>query len=144
MRYTKELQNNVCSDIKYGLTPQECAEKYKIPMAVVLKWNNLDMPVQRAKEIALRKYQVEVSEAEAAITDRLSPYLTEDTDDEKFVKICKGISGTLFALTSEIVRKERNLNPHEDPPDNAEIMAAITRKWLGNPFLKRFLEVKEG
>lgn len=139
MRYTKELQSNVCSDIKYGLSPQECADKYGIPVSVILKWNDLNIPAQRAKEIALRKYQAEVSEAEADIADKLADYFDPDIDDEDYLKASDKISGTLFKLAERIVTKERNLNPHEDPPTNAEIIAEITSKWNGNKFLKRFV-----
>ena len=138
MRYTKELQSNVCSDIKHGLSPQECAGKYGIPVSVILKWNDLGIPAQRAKEIALRKYQAEVSKAEADISDRLSDCLRSDIDDEKYIKVCDKISGTLFSLAAEIVRKERNLNPHEDPPTDAEIIIGLTSKWNGNRFLKKY------
>ena len=54
MRYTKDLQKNVCDDIQFGLTPQQCAEKYGIPVSVVIKWNGLEMTAQRAAEIAFR------------------------------------------------------------------------------------------
>ena len=138
MRYTKDLQANVCDDIRRGLNPQQCAEKYGIPVSVVLKWNDLKTPVQRAKEIALRKYQVEVSEAESDLTNKLSGYFSQDITDDDFTRVCKNISDSMFALSSKIVQKERDLNPHDDPPSDAEIIGAITRKWQGNPFLKKF------
>lgn len=138
LRYTKQLQADVCSDIKYGLSPQECAAKHGIPVSVVLKWNDLNIPAQRAKEIALRKYQADVSETEAELADRLSAYFDRNVNDDEYLKLCEAISATLFSLVSEIVKKERNLNPHEDPQTDAEIIAEITSKWNGNNFLKRF------
>ena len=139
MRYTKELQANVCADVKSGLTPQECAEKYNVPVNVILKWNNLEVPIQRAKEIALRKYQVEVSEAEAVLAGKLADYLPEDIGDDDFIKLENEVSRTLYSLATEIVKKERELNPHEDPPTDAEIIVGITEKWSNNQFLKKYL-----
>ena len=95
MRYTKELQANVCEDIQYGLTPQQCAEKYNVPVAVVIKWNGLEMTEQRAAEIALRKYQVEVSNTEADITNRLDEYLNPDMPDDDYFKVCELVSKPL-------------------------------------------------
>ena len=139
MRYTKELQENVCADIASGASPQECAEKYNIPVSVVLKWNNLDVPVQRAKEIALRKYQAEVSETEAQLMGKLSGHFSADISDDQFIKVQSDVSKALFSLAGNIVKKERELNPHEDPPSDAEIIMRITEKWQNNPFLKRYL-----
>jgi hypothetical protein len=138
LRYTKELQANVCDDIKYGLTPQQCSEKYNIPISVIIKWNNLEMPAQRAAEIALRKYQVEVSDTEAIITDRLCDVLDTNVSDEEYFKLCDSISKTLYKLVADVVTKERQLNPHDEPKSDAEIIIEITNKWKDNKFLKVF------
>ena len=139
MRYTKELQKNVCADIKYGLTPQQCSEKYNVPVTIILKWANLKQSSQRAKEIALRKYQVEVSEAEADIMTKFSPYFARYLSDSDYLKICSKVSEVLYKLSSEIVKKERDLNPHQDTPDCIDIICGIAGKWSENPFLKNFL-----
>ena len=138
MRYTKELQENVCNDIKYGLKPQECADKYKIPLSVIMKWNNLNMTEKKASEIALRKYQVEVSNAEEAITNKLTTYLDPDISDEDFFKICEIINKPLYIMAAEIVKKERELNPKEDTPLDSEIISEITDKWVNNTNLKKY------
>ena len=138
MRYTKELQANVCEDIKYGLTPQACSEKYGIPVNVIIKWNNLEMSAQRAAEIALRKYQVEVSETEAVITDKLSEVLDTDVSDEEYFKLCDSVSKTLYKLVADVVIKERQLNHTEDKKTDAEIIIEIVNKWKENKFIKVF------
>lgn len=136
MRYTKELQANVCDDIQYGLTPQQCAEKYNIPVSVVIKWNGLEISEQRAAEIAIRKYQVEVSNTEADITDSLDKYLDPDMSDDEFFKICDLVTKPLYKLVASVVKKERQLNPHEDPKSDAEIIIEIANKWKDNKFIK--------
>lgn len=141
MRYTKELQANVCEDIRSGLSVNECAEKYDIPVSVVLKWNNLDIPVERAKEIALRKYQVEVEEAEVNLTGSLSSYFDTRISDDDYLNACNKVSKSLYALASKIVKKERDLNqvPDNGKPSDAQIIAEIVKKWKNNPFLQKFV-----
>ncbi len=109
-----------------------------MPVSVILKWGNLDVPVQRAKEIALRKYQVEVSNAEAVFSGKLSQYLSTDIDDDDFMRLENDISKTLYSLVTEVVKKERELNPHEDPPSDTEVIKMITEKWSKNQFLKKY------
>lgn len=138
MRYTKELQANVCEDIQYGLTPQECADKYNIPLSVVVKWNGLEVSEQRAAEIALRKYQVEVSNAEADITDKLDRYIDPDISDDDFFKVCEIITKPLYKLVADVVKKERQLNPKEEPRPDSEIIIEITNKWNNNHFIKKY------
>ena len=138
MRYTKELQANVCEDIQYGLTPQQCAEKYGVPVSVVIKWNGLEMTEQRAAEIALRKYQVEVSNAEADITDSLGEYFDPDMSDDDYFRACEMVGKKLYKLVAEVVKKERQLNPHEDPKPDSEIIIEITNKWKNNQFIKKY------
>ena len=138
MRYTKELQANVCEDIQYGLTPQQCAEKYNIPIAVVIKWNGLDITEQRAAEIALRKYQQEVSNTEAEITDNLGESLDPDMTDEEYFKVCDMVTKSLYRLVADVVKKERQLNPHEDPKPDAQVIIEITNKWKDNKFIKMY------
>ena len=136
MRYTKELQAKVCEDIKNGSTPQECSEKYDVPVSVIIKWNNLEIPAQRAAEIALRKYQVEVCDTEAIITDRLSEVLSADISDDEYFKLCDSVSKSLYKLVADVVTKERQLNPHEEKKPDAEIIVEITNKWKDNKFIK--------
>lgn len=138
MRYTKELQANVCEDIQYGLTPQQCAEKYNVPVSVVIKWNGLDITEQRAAEIALRKYQQEVSNTEADITDHIGEYLDPEMSDDEYFKVCDMITKPLYKLVAEVVKKERQLNPHEDPKPDAQIIIEITNKWSDNKFIKMY------
>ena len=138
MRYTKEVQANVCEDIQYGLTPQQCAEKYNVPVAVVIKWNGLEMTEQRAAEIALRKYQVEVSNMEADITDRLGEYFNPNMTDDDYFQACEMVGKKLYKLVAEVVKKERQLNPHEDPRSDPEIIIEITNKWKDNKFIKKY------
>lgn len=138
MRYTKEVQANVCEDIQYGLTPQQCAEKYNVPVAVVIKWNGLEMTEQRAAEIALRKYQVEVSNMEADITDRLGEYFNPNMTDDDYFQACEMVGKKLYKLVAEVVKKERQLNPHEDPKSDPEIIIEITNKWKDNKFIKKY------
>ena len=138
MRYTKELQKNVCEDIQYGLTPQQCADKYGLPVSIVIKWNGLEVTEQRAAEIALRKYQVEVSNTEADITDKLDYYLDPDMSDEDFFKVCDIITKPLYKLVAEVVKKERQLNPREEPKSDAQLIIEITNKWKDNKFIKLY------
>lgn len=136
MRYTKELQANVCKDIEQGLTPQQCSEKYNVPISVIIKWNNLEVSEQRAAEIALRKYQVEVCDTEAIITDSLSDVLNKDISDDAYFKLCDNVSKTLYKLVADVVTKERQLNPREEKKSDAEIIIEIANKWKDNKFIK--------
>lgn len=138
MRYTKELQKAVCEDIQYGLTPQQCADKYNLPISIVIKWNGLEVTEQRAAEIALRKYQVEVSNTEADITDKLDYYLDPDMSDEDFFKVCDIITKPLYKLVAEVVKKERQLNPREEPKSDAQLIIEIANKWKDNKFIKMY------
>jgi hypothetical protein len=138
MRYTKELQKAVCEDIQYGLTPQQCADKYNLPISIVIKWNGLEVTEQRAAEIALRKYQVEVSNTEADITDKLDYYLDPDMSDEDFFKVCDIITKPLYKLVAEVVKKERQLNPREEPKSDAQLIIEIANKWKNNKFIKLY------
>lgn len=138
MRYTKQLQADVCEDIQFGLTPQQCAEKYGIPVSVIIKWNGLEMTEQRAAEIALRKYQVEVSNTEADITDRLGEFLNPNMSDDDYFKACEIVTKNLYNLVAEVVKKERQMNPHEDPKPDAQIIIEITNKWKDNKFIKQY------
>ena len=138
MRYTKEVQANVCEDIQYGLTPQQCAEKYNVPLSVVIKWNGLEMTEQRAAEIASRKYQEEVSNAEADLTDRLGEYFNPEMSDDDYFKACELVGKKLYKLVAEVVKKERQLNPHEDTKSDSEIIIEITNKWKDNKFIKKY------
>lgn len=138
MRYTKELQANVCEDIQYGLTPQQCAEKYNVPVSVVIKWNGLDITEQRAAEIAIRQYQQEVSNTEAEITDNLGESLDPNMSDEEYFKVCDMVTKSLYRLVADVVKKERRLNPHEDPKPDAQIIIEITNKWKDNKFIKMY------
>ena len=138
MRYTKELQANVCEDIKFGMTPQQCSEKYNVPISVIIKWNNLEVSAQRAAEIALRKYQVEVSDTEAIITDRLSDVLNEDISDDEYFKLCDSVSKTLYKLVADVVTKERQLNPREEKKSDSEIIIDIENRWRDNKFIKLY------
>lgn len=138
MRYTKQLQADVCEDIQFGLTPQQCAEKYGIPVSVIIKWNGLEMTEQRAAEIALRKYQVEVSNTEADITDKLGEFLNPNMSDDDYFKACEIVTKNLYNLVAEVVKKERQMNPHEDPKPDAQIIIEITNKWKDNKFIKRY------
>ena len=138
MRYTKELQKNVCNDIQFGLTPVQCAEKYGVPVSVVIKWNGLEMTEQRAAEIAIRKYQVEVSNTEADISSRLDEYLDPDISDEELFKIDNMISKKLFKLVADVVKKERELRPQEEKKSDAQVIIEITNKWKDNKFIKMY------
>lgn len=136
MRYTKELQSSVCEDIENGLSPNECSEKYGIPVSVIIKWNNLELPAQRAAEVALRKYQVEVSETEALITNTYNEIIDENVSDDKYFKVCDSVSKSLYKLVADVVTKERQLNPKEEKKSDAEIIVEITNKWKNNKFIK--------
>lgn len=138
MRYTKELQKNVCNDIQFGLTPAQCAKKYGVPVSVVIKWNGLEMTEQRAAEIAIRKYQVEVSNTEADISSRLDEYLDPDISDEELFRIDSMISKKLFKLVADVVKKERELRPQEEKKSDAQIIIEITNRWKDNKFIKMY------
>lgn len=138
MRYTKELQANVQKDIGYGLTPQQCSEKWNVPVSVVIKWNNLEISAQRAAEIALRKYQAEVSETEAKITDAFADCISADLSDEDLFRAEDKVSKQLFKMIANVVTEERRLNPHEDRPSDTEIVIEITNRWKDNKFIKMY------
>ena len=138
MRYTKEVQSNVCKDIQFGLTPQQCSDKYGVPVSVIIRWNNLEMPAQRAAEIALRKYQSEVSGAEARIMDAFSECLDPDVSDEMLFRAEESLSRMLFRLVADVVSKERRLNPQRDKPSDAQVIIEITNRWKDNRFLRMY------
>lgn len=131
------MQANVCKDINEGLSPEECSEKYGVPLSVIIKWNNLEMTAQRAAEIALRKYQVEVSETEAIITDGLSDVLSPEVSDEDYFELCDRVSKLLYKLVADVVCKERKFNPREEKTD-AEIIIEISNKWEDNKYIKMY------
>lgn len=137
MRYTKEVQDNVKSDIKSGLSASECSKKYNLPISVILKWNNINTSDQRAKEIALRKYQEIVSQSETKITDEVSENLKESISDDDYLDMCDRISGLLYKMASEIIKKERDLNQKDDIYDG-EIIMEITERWNKNSFIKSY------
>lgn len=137
MRYTKELQENVRKDIKRGIAPKDCAKKYDIPLSVVLKWNNINTNEQRAKEIAIRKYQDEVSNTEAKIENRISKNLRMTISDKEFLEMGEDISNYLYGMTAEVVKKERDLNQKSMIFDG-EILLDITEKWNDNNFIKEY------
>ena len=141
MRYTKTLQAAVISDTNAGISPQECSKKYNLPISVVLKWSNIKTSEQRAKEIAVRKYQVEVSDAEAEVVNKITQYLSPDLSDNEYLTACEKISKELYNLVSNVVKKERDLNPHEDPKDNLEIIQEIVDKWLQNKELEKYSHI---
>jgi len=147
MRYTKELQSNVCDDIKYGLTPQQCADKYNLPVSVIIKWNNLDFTEERAKEVALRKYQVEVTDMEIDLSNKLDQYLDKNITDDEYFDLSDRISKSLYNLVAQVVKKERNLNPGKEEEEQIAInlieikqIKKISDVWINNQFIKKYKE----
>ncbi len=147
MRYTKELQSNVCEDIKYGLTPQQCADKYNLPVSVIIKWNNLDFTEERAKEVALRKYQVEVTDMEIDLSNKLDQYLDKDISDDDYFDLSDRISKSLYNLVAQVLKKERNLNPSKEDEEQIAInlieikqIKKISDIWINNQFIKKYKE----
>ncbi len=137
MRYTKELQENVRVDIKRGMSPNSCSEKYGIPVSVVLRWNNINTSQQRAKEIALRKYQDTVSLTETKLEEKISKNLKDSISDDEYLKMCDKISESLYNMASEIIKEERDLNQKQDIYDGQVIME-ITNRWSNNNFITRY------
>lgn len=137
MRYTKEIQDNVKSDIKKGLSASECSKKYELPVSVILKWNKINTSDQRAKEIALRKYQEIVSLAETKVTEKISENLKESISDDDYLDMCDKISRLLYTMASEIIKKERDLNQKTDIYDG-EVIMEITERWGENNFIKSY------
>ncbi len=135
MRYTKELQAAVCKEIQNGSSPQECAEKYSIPVSVIVSWGNLEVTDVRAKEIALRKYIAEITETEADVTDLVTAYLKDTISDDEFLNLCDSVSKKLTTLVSEIVKSERNLNFKTEDMSDAEKILLISEKWIQNKFI---------
>jgi len=144
LRYSKELQANVCKDVSNGVSPADCAKKYGIPIGLVVRWNGLEVSEQRASEIALRKYQVEVSETEAVITDKISNYLSKNISDDEYFRICDSVSKMLYKLVASVIQKERQLNPSKDKKTDVEIIADLTMKWRNNKFIKAWKILKGG
>lgn len=140
MRYTKELQSSVCKEVKEGMNPVKCAESHGLPLSIVMKWSGIEFPSERAKEIALRKYQPEITDSEIKTVRRLEKFLPKDMADDDYVAVCKAVSKTSCELVTEIVRQERNLNPHDEPLD-CEIIAEITRKWNSNKFIEKYKDL---
>lgn len=138
MRYTKEIQDNVRSDIKKGLSASECSKKYNLPIPVILKWNNIRTSDQRAKEIALRKYQEVVSFAETKLTEQVSKNLKDTISDDDYLDMCEHVSSLLYKMASEIIKKERDLSQKDDIYDG-EIIMEITERWNKNSFIKSYI-----
>lgn len=137
MRYTKELQDNVKTDINRGLSAEECSKKYDIPVSVILRWNNINTTDQRAKEIALRKYQENISSTEINLTNRISKSLKDDVSDDEYLELCDKISGELYSMAAEIIKQERDLNQKRNIYDG-EILLEITDRWNNNDSIKKF------
>lgn len=141
MRYTKDLQSKVKQEIDNGCSANECAERYGLPIAVILKWGNIETSEQRAKEIALRKYQEEVSDFESQIFNQISPRLNPDISDTEYLRLSNKVSGMLYSLVSQVVKKERDINPHEDKKTNGEVILELTKKWTSNLMIKKYGEL---
>jgi hypothetical protein len=62
--------------------------------------------------------------------------MDEDVSDDDYFRLCDSISKTLYKLVADVVTKERQLNPHDEPKSDAEIIIEITNKWKDNKFLK--------
>lgn len=138
MRYTKALQKKVYEEIKKGVSPDKCSRDYGVPVAIIVKWAGLDLTEQRAREIAVRKYQPEVSETEAEITGTFSVHLCEDISDADYLGVCRKVSKSLYALVADVIRHERQMDiPEEQEPDGEKIMK-ITEKWRENPFIQEY------
>lgn len=138
MRYTKELQKKVCGEIDGGMPPRECAERNNIPVELVVKWTNLDVTEQRAGEIAIRKYQPEVTETEAEITGSMSEHIDMNISDSAYLGLCKRISKSLYGLVSKVVRKERHMLPAAKKQSDGAKIFDITEKWRANPFIRKY------
>ena len=142
MRYTKELQKSVCSELDKGATASDCSKKYGIPQDVVVRWGSLDMTEQKAREIALRKYIDEITLAGDKITSDVSEIADEDVSDRKWDDVCTGVQKTLLNLTAEVVKKERNLNPEiTAEKTDSQIIDEIVEKWKDNPFLSYYQNI---
>ena len=141
MRYTKELQNKVRWEIDNGCSPSECAKRYELPIAVILKWGSIETTEERAKEIALRKYQEEVCDFESQIFNQISPKLNPNISDTEYLRLSNKVSGMLYSLVSKVVKKERDINPHEDKKSNGEVILELTRKWTSNVMIKKYHEL---
>lgn len=138
MRYTKALQKKVYEEIKNGVSPAKCSEDYGIPMPIIIRWAGLDLTEQRAKEIAIRKYQPEVSEAEAEITGTFSAHLSQSISDADYLGICRKVSKSLYSLTADIIRRERRMAPPEEPEADGKRIIEIAEKWRENPFIQKY------
>lgn len=141
MRYTKDLQSQVIKEIENGISPSECAEKYNVPLAVIIKWGNIETTEQRAKEIALRKYQEEVSDFESQIFNQISPRLNPNISDTEYLRLSTKVSNMLYSLVSQVVKKERDINPHEDKKSNGELILEIAKKWTSNKLIAKYSEL---
>ena len=138
MRYTKEIQKEICVKISEGYSVEECSRKYNIPVSVILKWTNTDVSDQDLKTTAVRKYQSEVSEIEARVMGKISEYMVDNLSDDEFVKLSNGVSKELYNLVAGIIRKERYVHSSTPAADENQIIQEIVKKWISNPFLKNY------
>lgn len=142
MRYTKDLQINVCSDLQNGLSVTECSKRYNIPTEVVQKWGSLDFSEERAKEIALRKYINEVEDTDNEITGKINLVVNPEISDNDWDGVCLNVQKSLLSLVSKVVRKERNLNPESfDAISDEQIIQNIVDKWKDNPIIPYYEKV---
>lgn len=135
MRYTKELQKKVCDEIEQGFSPEECARKHGLSADVVIKWTKVNLTMQRATEVAVRKYQTEVSAAECEITNEVSPLLDSNIKDRDYLRMCEKITKSLYGLVSNVVIKERDINIRQESSREAMAILRIADKWRQNPFI---------
>lgn len=135
MRYTKELQEKVCDEINQGVSPEECARKHGLSADVVIKWTKVNLTAQRAAEVAVRKYQTEVTAAECEITNEVSPLLDTEIDDKDYLKMCEKITKSLYGLVSNVVIKERDINISQKSSRETAAILKIADKWRQNPFI---------
>ena len=136
MRYTKELQKKVCTDIDKGISPEECAEKYGLSSDVVIKWTKLNLTTQRAAEISIRKYQTEVSETECEIINEVSSMLDAKIKDSDYLRLCENVTKSLYRLVSNVVIKERDINIRQESSRETMVLLKIADTWNSNPFIK--------
>ena len=135
MRYTKELQKTVCYEIEQGVSPEECAKKHGLSADVVIKWTKVNLTMQRATEVAVRKYQTEVSAAECEITNEVSPLLNPKVKDKDYLRMCERVTKSLYGLVSNVVIKERDINISQESSRETAAILKIADKWSQNPFI---------
>lgn len=106
MRYTKEKQVEVMSDIKAGFNIPDCSAKHGVPPHTIYRWMVAEEPYNTELNSRIYKYAKSVISTEAKITTSISDISGVDIDDDAWDDLCSFVSNELYKLSQCIIERE--------------------------------------